>query len=58
MKGGRGRIKDKGDEEKRLAIHFSAVPYAEDFHAFVSVVDLVDDPIVADPDAPVVTRAG
>jgi hypothetical protein len=34
------------------------VPHAEDSHAFVSVVNLADYPVVADPDAPVVPQAG
>jgi hypothetical protein len=60
----RARVRNGGTGEvhngkcRFSAVHFPTVSDAEDSHAFVSIINFVDYPVLADTDAPVVTRAG
>jgi hypothetical protein len=37
-----------------LPINLAAVPYPHDLHTSALIIDLIDHPILSDPDAPIV----
>jgi hypothetical protein len=41
-----------------LAIHFSAVSHAKNFYALARIIDFIEDPIIPDPNAPIILGTG